>query len=100
MNLDTPVGGLSAITYDRQRDRFYALSDDQSLFAPARFYTLKLTRNSTDSENIGIQKIDIESVTFLTDKDGNTYPKGSIDPEGIALSPQTKCIYLHLWQRQ
>ncbi len=86
--LDTPVGGLSAITYDRQRDRFYALSDDQSLFAPARFYTLKLTRNSTDSGKIGIQKIEIESVTFLTDKDGKTYPKGTIDPEGIVLSPQ------------
>lgn len=86
--LDTPVGGLSAITYDRRRDRFYALSDDPSQFAPARFYTLKLTLNSTDSEKIGIQKIDIESVTFLTDKDGQIYPKGTIDPEGIALTPQ------------
>ncbi len=25
----TPVGGLSGITYDRQRDRFYAISDDR-----------------------------------------------------------------------
>ncbi len=48
--LDTPVGGLSAITYDRRRDRFYALCDDPSQFAPARFYTLKLTLNSTDSD--------------------------------------------------
>lgn len=86
--LDTPVGGLSAITYDRQRDRFYALCDDRSELAPARFYTLKITFNSTDSEKIGIQKIDIENVTFLTDKDGRTYPKGSIEPEGIALTPQ------------
>lgn len=86
--LDTPVGGLSAITYDRQRDRFYALCDDRSELAPARFYTLKLTLNSTASEKIGIQKIDIENVTFLSDKDGRTYPKGSIDPEGIALTPQ------------
>ncbi len=86
--LETPVGGLSAIAYDRQRDRFYALCDDQSLLAPARFYTLKLSLNSTDSEKIGIQKIDIESVTFLTDKDGQTYAKGTIDPEGIALTPQ------------
>jgi hypothetical protein len=86
--LDTPVGGLSAITYDRRRDRFYALSDDQSQFAPARFYTLKLTLNSTDSEKIGIQKIDVESVTFLTDKDGQTPLKETIHPEGIALTPQ------------
>lgn len=86
--LDTPVGGLSAITYNRRRDRFYALSDDPSQFAPARFYTFKLALNSTETEKIGIQKIDIESVTFLIDKDGQTYPKGTIDPEGIALTPQ------------
>lgn len=83
--LDTPVGGFSAITYDRQRDRFYALCNDQSVLSPARFYTLKLTPNS---EKIGIQKIDIESVTFLTDKNGQTYPKGTIDPKGIANTPQ------------
>src|SRR5919199_1147453 len=45
---DTPVGGLSAITYDRQRDRFYALSDDRSQYAPARFYTLQLILDRTD----------------------------------------------------
>ncbi len=86
--LDTPVGGLSAITYDRQRDRLIALCDDQSVLSPARFYTLKLSLNANNSEKIGIQKIDIESVTFLTDKDGQTYPKGTIDPEGIANTPQ------------
>lgn len=85
---DTPVGGLSAITYDRRRDLFYALSDDSSQLAPARFYTLKLALNSTENEKIGIQKIDIESVTFLTDKEGQTYPKGTIAPVGIALTPQ------------
>lgn len=92
-NLDTPIGGLSAITYDKRRDRFYALSDDPSQFAPARFYTLKLTLNPTDSAKIGIQKIDIESVTFLTDKDGQTYPQGTIAPEGIALTPQ-KTVFI------
>ncbi len=100
--LDTPVGGLTAITYDRQRDRFYALCNDKNQFAPARFYTLKLTLNgppevdpwlrrkpnATNAEKIGIQKIDIESVTFLTDKDGKTYAKDTINPGGIALTPQ------------
>ena len=38
----TPVGGLSSITYDSARGLFYSLSDDQSQFAPARFYTLTL----------------------------------------------------------
>lgn len=80
---DTPVGGLSALTYDRQRDRFYALSDDRSQFAPARFYTLKLALNDT-----GIQNVEVENVTFLKQEDGQTYPKDTIDPEGIALTPQ------------
>ena len=90
--LDTPVGGLSAITYDRRRDRFYALCDDPR-FAPARFYTLKLALNSTDLEKIGIQKIDFENVTFLADKDDQTYPKGAIAPKGIVVTPQ-KTVFI------
>ncbi|XWK86515.1 MAG: esterase-like activity of phytase family protein [Phormidium sp.] len=80
---DTTVGGLSGITYDRQRDRFYAISDDRSNLAPARFYTLKL-----DINNSKLQNVKIENVTFLKPNEGETYPKGSIDPEGIALTPQ------------
>ncbi len=85
---DTPVGGLSALTYDRQRDRFYALSDDRSQFAPARFYTLKLNLKPSDTGEIALENVDIENVTFLTDENGATYPKGSLDPEGITLSPK------------
>ncbi|MCP2728105.1 esterase-like activity of phytase family protein [Limnofasciculus baicalensis] len=85
---DTPVGGLSALTYDRQRDRFLALSDDRSNLAPARFYTLNLTIDNKDSEKIGIAKIDIEDVTFIKDENGKNYSPGNIDPEGIALSPK------------
>jgi hypothetical protein len=83
----TPVGGLSALTYDRQRDRFYALSDDRSEFAPARFYTLKLTLDNPEAQKPQIQKAEIESVTFLTGEDGKPLPKGSVDPEGLILSP-------------
>ena len=38
----TTVGGLSSITYDKKRGVFYSLSDDQSQFNPARFYTLRI----------------------------------------------------------
>ena len=38
----TPVGGLSGITYSPKDDVFYAVSDDRSTKAPARFYRLKL----------------------------------------------------------
>src|SRR5438445_8894217 len=38
----TTIGGLSSITYDASRGVFYSLSDDQSQFGPARFYTLRV----------------------------------------------------------
>jgi hypothetical protein len=85
---DTPVGGLSALTYDRQRDRFYALSDDRSALAPARFYTLKLRLNTSTIEKPSLEKVEIENVTFLKNEAGKTFPKGTIDSEGIALSPK------------
>ena len=83
----TRVGGLSGITYDRQRDRFYAISDDRSEFSPARFYTLKLDLDKADAKAPRIQQVAIENVTTITGEDGKLYPKGTIDPEGIALSP-------------
>ena len=85
---DTPVGGLSALTYDRQRNKFYALSDDRSVFAPARFYTLGLSVKRSDTGEIGLDKVDVEDVTFITDENGQTFANGSLDPEGIALSPK------------
>jgi hypothetical protein len=85
----TTVGGLSAIAYDRDRDRFYALSDDRSDKASARFYTLKLdisedALNKADKPKI--DRIEVEKVTFLTNPQGEFYPKGEIDPEGIAIA--------------
>lgn len=85
---DTPVGGLSAITYDRQQNKFYALSDDRSQLAPARFYTLGVSVKRTDKGEMGIDKVKVEDVTFITDERGKTYAQGSIDPEGMSLSPR------------
>ena len=108
----TPVGGLSAIAYDRQRDRLYALSDDRGRLAPPRFYTLQLhtaegtdfSNNFTDSVStvsnplssdatnnetaIQIQSVDIQSVTYLTQENGDPFPVDTIDPEGLVLSPE------------
>lgn len=97
---ETRVGGLSGLTYDRQRDRFYAISDDRSNFAPARFYTLKLTLNPvsessppvTDPANSpsasGIRSVEIEQVTILKGENGEPFAAGTVDLEGIALSPR------------
>ena len=84
---NTPVGGLSAITYDRNRDRFYVLSDDRSNRAKARFYTFKMNfKPQAEPEGIAIDNLQVEEVTFLKDEQGNTYKPGTIDSEGIALS--------------
>ena len=84
---NTPVGGLSAITYDRSRDRFYVLSDDRSNRAKARFYTFKMNfKPKAEPESIAIDNLQVEEVTFLKDEQGNTYKPGTIDSEGIALS--------------
>ena len=85
---DTPVGGLSALTYNPKLKRFYALSDDRSNLAPARFYTFNIPFQENEAGDIGFGEVAIEGVTFLKDSQGNTYPPGSIDPEGIAFSPQ------------
>jgi len=77
----TEVGGLSGITYDTRRDRFYAVSDSRGDNGPARFYTLKLNWNS---EPLQLDSVEVVGVTFLVDSEGQSFPVGSVDPEGIA----------------
>jgi hypothetical protein len=77
---DTVVGGLSGITYDRQLNQFYAVSDDRR---NARFYTLTL-----DLDGDKLQKVNLTNVTFLKDLNKQDFAPDTIDPEGIALSPR------------
>ncbi|MGC1247499.1 MAG: esterase-like activity of phytase family protein, partial [Spirulinaceae cyanobacterium] len=67
---------------------FYILSDDRSQFAPARFYTFNIPFEQNEVGDIDFGEVAIEGVTFLKNSEGKTYPAGSIDPEGIAFSPQ------------
>jgi hypothetical protein len=80
----TTVGGLSSITYDAARGVFYALSDDQSQFQPARFYTLRI---DPDSGHVTFEK-----VTTLRAPDGQPYPAFSLDPEGLTLTKDGELI--------
>ena len=77
-----PVGGISAIAYDVPRDRLYALSDNRDR---PRFYTFSL-KNLTDPT------LTVESVTYLKDAQGNPYASGSLDPEGMALTPSNTLL--------
>ncbi|MEA5568200.1 phytase [Anabaena sp. UHCC 0399] len=72
----TQMGGLSGVTYDAVNNLYYAISDDRSQFAPARFYTYTTEAGEVTFTN----------VTTLKDSDSNTFPLNSIDPEGIALT--------------
>jgi hypothetical protein len=71
---------FSAITYDKRRDRFYAVSDNQ-------VYTLKLSFSAA-AEDIKIQNIAAEPTIKLADREENIYQAGTIFAKGIALTPQ------------
>lgn len=82
----TQVGGLSGIAYDSAADRYLAISDDRSQLSPARFYELAidLADGSLDTGDVTFT-----GVTTLRRADATTYPALSLDPEGIALGPDS-----------
>ena len=86
---DTPVGGLSGLTYDRQQDSYYAISDDRSDKAPARFYTLKLDLDTKNPQQIKFKQVNITDVTLIKNAEGKTYSKADTDTEAIAVTPQS-----------
>ena len=80
---NTELGGLSGITYDAMKQLYYVISDDRSQKSPARFYTFQINLNIDSFQKSDIVPV---AVTTLKDKNGKTFPAGSIDPEGIALN--------------
>jgi hypothetical protein len=85
----TQVGGLSSITYDASRGVYYSLSDDQSQFAPARFYTLTVDLTNGNLANGGVH---FTGVTTLLAPDGAPYAPFSLDPEGLTLTKSGELI--------
>lgn len=79
----TEIGGLSGITYDADRQVYYAISDDRSNKAPARFYSLKISLQSGKLEK---EQVVFTAVTTLLDENGKSFPELSLDPEGIAFT--------------
>ncbi len=78
----TLVGGLSSITYDRWRDAYYALSDDQADFGPVRYYkvAIDLSDGSLDAGDLTF----LDVVELFETKRESFAPK-TVDPEGFAL---------------
>src|SRR5215207_101400 len=87
----TLVGGLSSITYDAARDRYYALSDAQPNLGqgPVRFYTLAVDTSDGALDAGDVQVVD---VTVLTDATGVPLQGGTVDPEGLTLTAQGTLI--------
>ena len=52
----TEIGWLSGVSYDAEKQVYYAISDDRSSKAPARFYSLKIDWQSG--------KLEKEQITF------------------------------------
>ncbi|WP_413164598.1 esterase-like activity of phytase family protein [Capilliphycus salinus ALCB114379] len=82
----TEVGGLSGISYNPDRQVYYAISDDRSSKAPARFYTLKIDLSSDQLLENGVEIID---ETTLLNSAGEPFPEMSLDTEGIAFTGES-----------
>ena len=76
-----PLGGLSGLQYDAAKNQYYAISDDRSEFAPARFYTF-----TGDPTKLSTNGVTFTNVTPLKDINGNFFAKFSLDPEDILLT--------------
>jgi len=79
----TPVGGLSGITYDDKNQVYYAISDDRSEKAPARFYTLKIDLSKGSLKDNNVKFV---GVTTLLNETGQPFAPRTVDTEGIALT--------------
>ncbi|MBW4479616.1 MAG: esterase-like activity of phytase family protein [Tolypothrix brevis GSE-NOS-MK-07-07A] len=79
----TAIGGLSGITYDPKKNLYYAISDDRGQKAPARFYTLKIDLSKGKLANGDVVPV---GVTTLLNENGQKFPAGETDTEGIALT--------------
>lgn len=93
----TPIGGLSGISYDAQRQTYYVISDDYSEKAPARFYTVRISLSDK-----GITEVTFTGVHPLLDTSGQPFghqnrnatpPVIPPDPEGIAVDPARQRLY-------
>jgi len=79
----TEVGGLSGITYDTKNDLYYAISDDRGQKAPSRFYTFKIDLSKGSLQNGDVVPV---GVTMLLNNNGQNFPPGETDTEGIAVT--------------
>ena len=81
---ETPVGGLSGITFDASRDLYYVVTDDPSARGPARFYGVEIDLGEGHLADGGAEVV---SMTVIQSPEGGPMPRMTVDPEGIGLHP-------------
>lgn len=89
--MQTTVGGLSSIDYDRKKNQYYFICDDRSAINPARFYTASILINNNKIDTV----IFLDQKPLLDEK-GNRYPSikedptRTPDPESMRYNPRTQ----------
>ena len=81
---DTPVGGLSGITFDASRDLYYVVTDDPSARGPARFFGIEI---DLGDGHLADDAAAVVSMTVIQSPEGGPMPWMTVDPEGIGLHP-------------
>lgn len=87
---DVPIGGLSGVYFDQQQQLYYAISDARNTTQEglSRIYALKI-----DTSAKGIENVEVKDMFNLLDSEGKPWPKGTVDAEGIAPTPDGKGFY-------
>jgi predicted extracellular nuclease len=83
------VGGLSGITYDLERDQYYAISDDQGVLGPPRLLTLRI---DLEGGTLGPDGVSLTGVTELLTRNGGPMGTYEVDGEGIVLTDKGSLV--------
>ena len=82
-------GGVSALEYDPETGRYWALSDDRAERGPARVYILDIAIDD------GVKAVDIVDMIEMTDASGAAYAPKSLDPEALRRAPDGGFYWAH-----
>jgi len=79
----TEIGGLSSISYDKRRETYFVLSDDQGnrpTGDPVRYYNVEIDLADGSLDDGDVEFVD---TTQLLDIDKQPFAPGGVDPEGL-----------------
>lgn len=81
-----PFGGISGLSYSNKSQMFIAISDDRSVYSPARIFPLKM---KLDSKKLSVT---VQKAMILKNSAGKDFKINTIDFEGIAILDDNNVI--------